>query len=203
MLYKPSIGCLKIKFSGVHVAAYFGLREIMVDFCKVEEHIELRDESGRTPLSWAAGYGHESIVQMIIEQNNININSKDSGGKTPLSWNGHEAVVRLLIGGDDVDINSKDNYGTTPLLWAAASGHVDVVWLLIEGGDVDINAKGIHPSHWRLNVGMRLLCSCWKINLTSGQGIQILYQVRFDAMSQGATRAFFFFLCKGRLARLV
>ena len=108
----------------------------MVDFCKVEEQIGLRDESGWTPLSWAAGHGHESIVQMIIEQNNININSKDSGGKTPLSWNGHEAVVRLLIGGDDVDINSKDNYGTTPLLWAAASGHVDVVWLLIEGGDM-------------------------------------------------------------------
>ena len=136
------------KFSGIHAAAYFGL---MVYLHKVKNHIHLRDESGRTPLSWAAEYGHESIVQMLIEQEDIDINSKDESGCTSLMYaasSGHEAIVRLLIDRDDIDINAKDESGRTSLMCAASSGHEAIVWLLTKMILISMlrMRMGVHPS---------------------------------------------------------
>ena len=132
------------KFSGIHAMAYFGLTENIVYCCKVGRHVELKDGTGRTPLSWAAAYGHESIVQILIERDDVNIDSTDDYGRTPL-WcaaeGGHEAVVRLLIGRNDVDIDVKDNHGRTPFSMAAGEGHEAVVRLLIERDDVNIHVK--------------------------------------------------------------
>ena len=147
-LYKHlSWGCLSKKFSGIHAAAYFGLSTTMQYLCEMERcNIELQDESDRTPLSWAAEYGHVSIVEMLIKRGDVNINSRDKEyGQTPLSWaakKGHEAVVRMLTERDDVDINAKDDmYGQTPLIWAAQNGHEAIVRLLIEKDDIDISVK--------------------------------------------------------------
>ena len=131
------------KISGVHVAAYFGLSENMARFYEVE----LKDEDERTPLSWAAQYGHEAVVRLLVERYGVDIESKDNKGQTPLMWaakGGREAVVRLLIERYGVDIESKDNEGKTPFMWAAESGCEAVVRLLIERDGVDIDAKDIY-----------------------------------------------------------
>jgi len=100
------------QFSGVHVTAYFGLSESMAYFCNMERNIELRDDSDRTPLSWAAEKGHGAIVRLLIERDDVDVNAKERGyGWTPLLWaaeSGHEVVVRLLVERDDVDVNAKD-----------------------------------------------------------------------------------------------
>ena len=131
------------KFSGIHAIAFFGLSHIMAYFCSSD--VELRDRTNRTPLSWAAGNGHEAVVRLLIERGVVDINTKDFRGRTSLIWavkKGHEAVVQLLIERGDVDINAKDDrYGQTSLIWAAENGHEAVVRLLIERGDVDINAR--------------------------------------------------------------
>ena len=145
-------------FLGVHVAAYFGLGENMAYFCSMGRNMGLKDDHGRTPLSLAAEYGHESIVQMLIKRDDVDINAKDNHERTPLSlaaMDGHEAVVRLLIERGDVDINSKDNTGRIPLSWAAMRGHEAVVRLLIERGDVDINSK---DNFGRIPVSLAALC---------------------------------------------
>lgn len=55
---------------------------------------------GRTPLSWAAEYGHEVVVGLLLSKGaGVEIRENDYGVETPLSWaeeNGHEAVVKLL-----------------------------------------------------------------------------------------------------------
>ena len=136
------------KFSGIHAIAYFGLREIMAYFSQVGWNMGLKDDFNRTPLSRAAENGHEDVVRLLIERNDVDTNARDDdhNGHTPLSLaaeNGHEAVMRLLIERDDVDINSKNKYGRTPLSLAARNGHEAVTRLLIERDDVDINSKGV------------------------------------------------------------
>ncbi|KAF2175472.1 hypothetical protein K469DRAFT_533281, partial [Zopfia rhizophila CBS 207.26] len=78
---------------------------------------------GRTPLSWAAGGGHEAVVKLLLETGKVEVDSKDrKSGQTPLSWaaeGGHEAVVKLLLETGKVEVDSKGGksgyYGRTPL----------------------------------------------------------------------------------------
>jgi hypothetical protein len=45
-----------------------------------------RDESGYTPLSWAAARGHEASVKLLIDRDDTDADSKDIKDRTPLSW---------------------------------------------------------------------------------------------------------------------
>ena len=142
-------------FSGIHAIAYFGLCRNVAKF----DEVELKDDTGRTPLSWAAGIGHEAVVRLLVERDGVDINSRDRNRRTPLMWaamSGHEDVVRLLIERGGVGIDAKDKAGKTPLIYAAIDGYEAVVRLLIERGDVEINAKdgmGYTPLNWAANQG--------------------------------------------------
>jgi ankyrin repeat protein len=61
-----------------------------------------KDNDGGTPLSWAAAYGHETVVKLLLATHGVEPNSKDT------------------------------KYGQTPLYWAASKGYSDVVKLLLE-----------------------------------------------------------------------
>ena len=61
--------------------------------------INVKDNVGRTPFSWAARNGHEAVVRLLIESDDVDINAKENDGQTPLSLAAigrHEAIVRLL-----------------------------------------------------------------------------------------------------------
>jgi hypothetical protein len=49
--------------------------------------LESKDEDyGRTPLSWAAGNGHEAVVKLLLEKG-AELECKDKNyGQTPLLW---------------------------------------------------------------------------------------------------------------------
>ena len=61
--------------------------------------IDSTDNSGRTPLLWAASCGHEATVKLLMETGQVDVNSKDYYGQTPLSGavaSGQKVVVKLL-----------------------------------------------------------------------------------------------------------
>jgi len=74
--------------------------------------IESKDNSGRTPLSWAAVSNHIAVATLLLDKG-ATIESKDNNDQTPLSLaaeNGHEAVAMLLLA-NGAAIESKDMLG--------------------------------------------------------------------------------------------
>ncbi len=124
------------QMKGVHIAAFFGLREAMMALLENGHDSDPPDSHGRTPLSYTASRGHEAVGKLLLEKG-AELETKDSEySQTPLSWaaqKGHEAVVKLLLE-KGAELESKDSYSRTPLLWAAENGHEAVVKLLLEKG---------------------------------------------------------------------
>ena len=143
------------QITGLHLAAYFGVKEAINALLKKGIQADSNDNNGRTPLSWAALEGQASVMQQLLETGTVETDSKDSDGRTPLSFaaeGGHEAVVQLLLT-KKVDADSKatgGNIGRTPLSFAAEGGHEAVVRLLL-AEKVDTDSKdsdGRTPLSW-------------------------------------------------------
>ena len=109
------------------------------------EDLDLRCESGRTPLHAAADSGNFEVVRILIEYDPAYINARDMHGWTPLLWasegrNSKDgSVVRLLLEhGADIDTQCQD--GRTPLHEASYYGALEVARLLLNHS-ADVEAK--------------------------------------------------------------
>jgi hypothetical protein len=106
--------------NGVHLAAHFGLKQAIISLLHHGHDPDSEDIEGRTPLSRAAEYGHDAVVELLLSNGSVDPNSKDSDGRTPLNWAvRHERItaVKLLLAKYGIDVNSQDKkYGQTPLL---------------------------------------------------------------------------------------
>ena len=153
-------------FSALHCISYFGIAEVTIDLTKMKRwDVNQRDSAGLTPLMWAAMYGHEGVVNILLQQKHNQPDIPDiKYGRTALSWaagGGHEGVVRLFLGrlfvnpwsmgrrwgktarvmnlifqSKYINPDKPDNNGQTPLSWATMNGHDGVVKLLLGRRDV-------------------------------------------------------------------
>jgi ankyrin repeat protein len=146
------------QMTGLHLAAYFGLQRITTALLRNGYDADVKDSYGRTPLSWAAGNGHEAVVKLLLEKG-VELETKDKSnyGQTPLSWaagNGHEAAVKLLLE-KGAELETKSNDGQTPLSYAAWNGHEAVVKLLLEkGAELETESNyGWTPLLWATGSG--------------------------------------------------
>ena len=132
-------------FTGLHGAAYLDIPEIVSTILKMKEcDVNAGDYMGTTALIWASARGHEEVVKVLLDQEDINPNQADTNyGPTPLTWaarSGHKEVVKMLLEREDVNPNQADtDSGHTPLTWAANSGHQEIVKMLLEREGVNPN----------------------------------------------------------------
>ena len=108
---------------------------------------------------WAAMYGREEVVTLLMQQKRTQPDMRDRRGRTALSWaagSGHEGVVRLFLSRLFINPGSigrlwgapqamsvlfrrkyvnpdrPDHRGRTPLSWAAGNGSGGVAELLLK-----------------------------------------------------------------------
>lgn len=145
--------------TGIHLAAYFGLSDIISTLISRGYEPDVKDSVSLTPLSWAARSGQEAVVNLLLATAGVDPDSKDRKLRTPLSWaaqNDHGAIVKLLIACVDVNPDSKDKYDRTPLSWAAGEGHQAIVKLLLERGSINLSSRdryGRTPLSWAARTG--------------------------------------------------
>ena len=154
-------------FSALHCISYFGIVEVADILIKMKRwDVNEPDGVGATPLIWAARYGHEEVVRLLLRKKHVQPDQPDmNNGRTALSWaaeNGHEGVVGLFLGSQfanpanlgarwgktrraasrllgkrHVNPDSLSKSGRKPLSWAAENGHEGIVKLLLGRGDVN------------------------------------------------------------------
>ena len=100
------------------------------------------------------------VVNHLINNKRVEIDTQDASGNTPLIWAarlGHKDVVELLINRKEAPANllCHDNiYNQTPLSWAMENKHTSVVELLLRDQHIDINAKdpywSYNPLRWAI-----------------------------------------------------
>ena len=150
------------RFSALHCISYFGMAEIARILVNMDRwDVNQRDSLGMTPLIWAAISGHEEVVVVLLQEEQVQPDGRDARwGRAALSWaaeKGHEGIVKLLLGQKDVNPDTPDTeYGQTPLSWATESGHEGVVKLLLERKDVNPDTPdkyGRTPLSWAAGNG--------------------------------------------------
>lgn len=106
--------------------------------------VNATDANSMTPLHWAAGYGQNSTVELLLKSGS-NSNYKSAGGKTALMFaasKGFFHVVKSLIT-DGVNLDETDDQGNSALMYAAHQDHSLVIQELARNG-ADLNIMNIY-----------------------------------------------------------
>jgi len=159
---RPSIPDCE-RFSALHCISYFGMVEVVRILINMGRwDLNQGDGLGVTPLIWAAMYGHEEVVGVLLQEKQVQPDRQDADdGRAALSWaaeKGHEGIVKLLLGQQDVNPDPPETkYNQTPLLWAAQNGHEGIVKLLLWRKDVNPDTPCRHydrtPLSWAAENG--------------------------------------------------
>lgn len=90
---------------------------------------DLKNLSGMTPLWVAASEGHEAVVRVLAQRQDVDVNSLSISHRSPLFWPsyfGHERVVAILLEAK-ADPGLVDVNGDTAATVARKNGHDGVV----------------------------------------------------------------------------
>ncbi|XP_067682911.1 ankyrin repeat domain-containing protein 50-like [Haliotis asinina] len=124
-------------------AAYHGHTDVFDYLVSIGANVSLVDNDGDNLLHFASMGGHANMVEHILSQDLVNINSKGKHGRTPLmraAYYGNTKMLDLLVRKGS-RISSVDDTGENILHLASMGGHLEMVKYILSHNMADINAK--------------------------------------------------------------
>lgn len=145
--------------SGLHVAAYFGLRDLVAKAISKNKPLEVNAQTKRkeTPLHWATEHGQWGFMELLLAQR-ADLNVPNVNKQTAL----HKAVMlddkeatKILLASKRVNLELQDSGKYTCLRRAAKYGQYDMVeTLLAAGAEVDAcDEDGYTALRWAAHEG--------------------------------------------------
>src|SRR5690606_17035215 len=126
-------------FSALDYATSRGLRDTIA---LLVGETEEKSSLGNTPLHQAVWNNEAEVVNELLKDNNININTLNDQGDSALvlacMQNNLRIAQQLINAGADLQLNRLD--GNSVLHYSSGCGNKEIVKLLIEKG-MDINSK--------------------------------------------------------------
>jgi ankyrin repeat protein len=111
----------------LHVAALSGNLPCARLALECSADPEKKDDDGRTPLFWAVLSNQLPIVEMLVMELKVNVNTRDKHGRTPIFWavsNGFKQIAEILLAAGTA-VQWKDDEGRSVLHWIASSPVTD------------------------------------------------------------------------------
>ncbi|XP_046543615.1 serine/threonine-protein phosphatase 6 regulatory ankyrin repeat subunit B-like [Haliotis rubra] len=125
-------------------AAFMGYKVVFLFLVNMGANVSYVDDDGDNILHHASIGGHAKMVQHILSQNLVDINSRGKYGRTPLmraAYYGHRKVFELLVSRGGLTQLVDDN-GENILHQAALGGQVEMAKHILSEDMVDINSRG-------------------------------------------------------------
>ena len=72
-------------FNALILVSYFGFQRVVDLLLEKGADADVQHKDGWTALHWAAENGHEAVVRLLVEREDVEAYSKDNNGRTPLS----------------------------------------------------------------------------------------------------------------------
>ncbi|PAA83693.1 hypothetical protein BOX15_Mlig016864g1 [Macrostomum lignano] len=119
--------------TAVHFAALSGRLEI-IEFLKneIKANCDLADKNGNTPFMLAAGKGHKSVAEKLLDFGaDIHLRNKNGENSAYLAVKGNHADMLRYLSMKSCYLDQEDKNGVTPLMLACKEKNLEAVNFLL------------------------------------------------------------------------
>lgn len=141
MRIKPQIWTPS-RLTALQFAAGFGSKELVEALLNTGLPADAKGDGGSTPLHSAIERGDEPISKLLLNRDDVDVNSVSGRAMTPLLLaviGGYDTIVANLLAHPDIYPNLARSRRPTPLSLAIISGHDEIARMLLAHPDIAVN----------------------------------------------------------------